>query len=64
MMSFDLDPDEQSFRIAMDLHRRHISEEQMRTFERAIAAIFEAFGLDLNTQATRETPQRFLSTSL
>ncbi len=60
MMSFDLEPDEQPFHAAMELHRRYISEEQMRTFERDIAAIFTAFGLDLNTPATRETPQRFL----
>jgi GTP cyclohydrolase I len=59
-MSFDLEPDEQPFHAAMELHRRHISEEQMRTFKRDIAAIFTAFGLDLNTPATRETPQRFL----
>ncbi len=60
MMSFDLEPDEQSFRAAVELHRRHISQEQMRQFESDIAAIFTAFGLDLNTPATRETPQRFL----
>jgi GTP cyclohydrolase I len=60
MMSIDLEPDEEPFHAAMELHRRHISEEQMRTFERDIAAIFTAFGLDLNTPATRETPQRFL----
>src|SRR3989442_3199460 len=60
MMSFDLEPDEQSFHAAMELYRRHISEEQMRTFERDIAAIFTAFGLDLDTPATRKTPQRFL----
>ena len=60
MMSFDLDPDEQPFRAEMELRRRHISKEQMRQFESDIAAIFTAFGLDLNTPATRETPQRFL----
>ena len=60
MMSFDLEPDEQPFHTAMELHHRQISEEQMRMFERDIAAIFTAFGLDLNTPATRETPQRFL----
>ncbi len=59
-MSFDLDPNEQPFREAMELRRRHISQEQMRQFESDIAAIFTAFGLDLNTPATRETPQRFL----
>lgn len=62
MMSFDieLDPDEQDVRAVIHLHRRSISEEQMRQFESDIAAIFTAFGLDLNTPATRETPQRFL----
>ena len=55
-----LDPDEQNVRMAMKLHSRHISEEQMRKFEDDIAAIFEAFGLDLNTSATHLTPQRYL----
>ncbi|MFL5661547.1 MAG: GTP cyclohydrolase I [Ktedonobacteraceae bacterium] len=62
MMSFDVefDPDEQDVRAVMHLHRRSISEEQMRKFESDVAAIFEAFGLDLHTPATERTPQRFL----
>jgi GTP cyclohydrolase I len=69
-MSFDADFDEQNVHTleldeqhvhaAMDLHRRHISQEQMQKFEGDMAAIFEAFGLDLNTPATQRTPQRFL----
>src|SRR5215469_12742520 len=61
-MSFDVefDPDEQDVRATMHLHRRSISEGQMRKFEADVAAIFEAFGLDLHTQATERTPQRFL----
>ena len=59
-MSFDLDPDDQHFREAMHLHRRHLSEEQLRRYEGYMAEIFTAFGLDLDTPATRETPQRFL----
>src|SRR5215467_6529423 len=61
-MSFDVefDPDEQDVRATMHLHRRSISEGQMRKFEADVAAIFEAFGLDLNTPATELTPQRFL----
>jgi GTP cyclohydrolase IA len=59
-MSFDLDPDNQHFLDAMHLHRRHLSEERMRRYEDYMAEIFTAFGLDLDTQATRETPQRFL----
>ena len=61
-MSFDVefDPDEQDIRTVMHLHPRSIPEEQMRKFESDIAAIFEAFGLDLHTPATERTPQRFL----
>ena len=32
-MSIHFDPDEQDVEMAMSLHRRHISEEQMRKFE-------------------------------
>ncbi len=59
-MSIHFDPDEQDVEVAMSLHCRHVSEEQMRKFESDIAAIFEAFGLDLQTPATRDTPRRFL----
>ena len=59
-MTFDEDLDEQDIQAAMDLRRRHISQEQMRAFEGNVAAIFEAFGLDLNTPATKQTPRRFL----
>lgn len=60
-MSSDLDSDDQHFLEAMHLHRRHLSEEQLHRYEGYIAEIFTAFGLDLDTPATRETPQRFLS---
>jgi GTP cyclohydrolase I len=59
-MSFDLDPDDQHFLDAMHLHRRQLAEEQLRRYEGYMAEIFTAFGLDLDTPATRETPQRFL----
>ena len=49
-----LDPDDQHFLEAMHLHRRHLSEEQVRTFEGYMAEIFTAFGLDLTTPATRK----------
>ncbi len=44
----------------MDLRQRQVTEAQLRTFEGYIAEIFTAFGLDLNTSGTRETPQRFI----
>lgn len=55
-----LEFDERQVREAMDLHRRHLSDEQVRTFENYISEIFAAFGLDLTTPATKQTPQRFL----
>jgi GTP cyclohydrolase I len=44
----------------MELRRRSISSEQMQRFEGYIGEIFEAFGMDLHTSSTEETPQRFL----
>jgi GTP cyclohydrolase IA len=44
----------------MELRHREISPEQMEKFEGYVAEIFTAFGLDLNTPATVETPQRFI----
>jgi GTP cyclohydrolase I len=44
----------------MHPERRHVSDEQWRLFEGYVAEIFSAFGLDLNTPATVETPRRFL----
>ncbi len=59
-MSFDLDLDDEPLREAMHLHRRHIAQEQLRTYEGYMAEIFTAFGLDLDTPATRQTPQRYI----
>ena len=59
-MSFTLDSDERDVQAAIELHRRHISDEQMRKFEGYAAEIFTAFGLDLDTPATRDTPLRFV----
>ena len=59
-MSFDLDFDDEPLREAMHLHRRHISEEQLRKYEGYMTEIFTAFGLDLDTPATCQTPQRYI----
>src|SRR6266516_4480889 len=59
-MSFDFDFDDEPLRKAMHLYPRQISEEQLRTYEGYIAEIFTAFGLDLDTPATQQTPQRYL----
>src|SRR6186713_2498537 len=39
---------------------REISDEQWERFERSIAEMFTAFGMDLETVGTRETPRRFV----
>lgn len=59
-MSIDLDSADPDFREAMDLHRRQIPEAQLRKFEGFMAEILTAFGMDLNTPATGETPRRFI----
>lgn len=59
-MFFERDLDDFHIRTAMDLRHREISSEQRQKFEGYVAEIFEAFGLDLSTPGTYETPQRFL----
>lgn len=52
--------DDHDVQAAMDLRRRKVTAEQMRTFEGYVAEMFAAFGLDLNTPSTRDTPRRFV----
>jgi GTP cyclohydrolase IA len=59
-MKFHTDPDDQDFLEAIKLTERQISDEQATRFEGYIAEIFSAYGLDLDTPATRETPRRFI----
>ncbi len=59
-MESHLDPDDQEFLAAMKLNSRQISDEQALKFEGYIAEIFSAYGLDLDTPSTRETPRRFI----
>ena len=55
-----LELDDDDLLAAEKLHRRQISEEQLRKFEGYAAEIFTAFGLDLKTAATQDTPRRFI----
>jgi GTP cyclohydrolase I len=41
-----------------------VSEDLIRKFEGYAAEIFSAFGMDMDTPATRDTPRRFLSAML
>jgi len=60
MLSLDLEADERNFVESMELNRRKISDGQIKKFEGYAAEIFTAFGIDLKTPATQETPQRFI----
>ncbi len=46
--------------VVQQLRRRKVSDEQMHRFEDYVAEIFAAFGMDLDTPATRDTPRRFI----
>ena len=59
-MNLHDDPDDIEYRTAMELQMRKISDEQLHKFEGYAAEIFSAFGLDLDTPATKDTPRRFI----
>jgi GTP cyclohydrolase I len=54
------DTDDLDFQTAMNLQMRHISNEQFLKFEMYAAEIFTAYGMDINTPATKDTPRRFI----
>lgn len=61
--SLDLvDPDD--LQTAMSLRKRAVSAEQLRRFEDYAAEMFAAFGMDLSTPATVDTPRRFVRAML
>jgi len=59
-MNLHNDSDDIEYRTAVEVQMRKISDEQIHQFEGYAAEIFSAFGLDLNTPATKDTPQRFI----
>ncbi len=54
------DPEDVDYLAAVDLQKRPVTDDQFHKFEGYAAEIFSAFGLDLNTDATRDTPRRFI----
>lgn len=60
MMTIYDDPEDSDFAEAISLNQRRISDEQFLKFEGYAAEIFSAFGMDLNTPATVDTPRRFI----
>ncbi|HLO33753.1 MAG TPA: GTP cyclohydrolase I [Anaerolineales bacterium] len=59
-MNLHDDPDDIEYRSAVEVQARKISDEQFHKFEGYAAEIFSAYGLDLNTSATKDTPRRFI----
>ena len=59
-MDYHDDPDDVDYQTAMELQMRKIPQEQLQKFEGYAAEIFSAFGMDLTTPATKDTPRRFI----
>ncbi len=59
-MSLNPPLEQDEWDVTLALHRREIPDEQIRRYEGYVAEIFTAFGLDLNTPGTQNTPQRFI----
>jgi GTP cyclohydrolase I len=52
--------DDDELDTAMQVHARNLSTAQVAKFEKYVAEIFGALGMDLNTPATADTPRRFI----
>lgn len=59
-MTIHEDLEDYDFQETLNLQTRQVSKDTMDKFEGYVAEIFSAFGLDLNTPATRDTPRRFV----
>jgi GTP cyclohydrolase I len=59
-MSPTLELDPLAIAAAMDLHGRRVSDDEMRRFEGYAAEMLGAFGMDLTTPSTADTPRRFV----
>src|SRR5512140_2225323 len=60
MTSLNLMLDESELAETTELNHRKISDQQVDKFEGYASEMFTAFGIDLNTPSTKETPQRFV----
>jgi GTP cyclohydrolase I len=55
LLQNDQDQDDQ-----LNIHPRRVTEAQFKQFEGYMSEIFTAFGMDLDTPSTHETPRRFV----
>src|SRR5690348_6841593 len=56
----DLTPTVDAKTCWFDLPRRHVAPADWARYRASVAEIFEAFGMDLETPGTEDTPERFL----
>jgi GTP cyclohydrolase I len=59
-MNIHSDVEDAEYLAAIELKKRPVTDDQFLKFEGYAAEIFSAFGLDLNTSATKDTPRRFI----
>jgi GTP cyclohydrolase I len=59
-LSAPADLEARDFQAALAVRTRQVPAEQLLHFEESVAEILTAFGMDVDTPATRETPGRFL----
>jgi GTP cyclohydrolase IA len=59
-MASKLEADVGNGHTALHIHPRRVSEQQLRKYEGYMAEIFTAFGLNMNSTATEDTPRRFV----
>lgn len=59
-MNIHDDPDDFDIQDALKLQTRKISPDDFEKYEAYVAEIFTAFGLDLDSPATKDTPRRFV----
>lgn len=55
-----LPADDEDVRSPLLVHRRELGALEWQTYERYMAEIFEALGLDMSQPGTRETPRRYV----
>jgi len=59
-MNIHSDVEDAEYLATIELRKRPVTDDQFQKFEGYAAEIFSAFGLDLNTPATKDTPRRFI----
>jgi GTP cyclohydrolase IA len=59
-MALKFENDDQELMESININQRRISPEKIIKFEEYAAEIFSAFGMDLNSPSTHDTPHRFI----